>query len=358
MARVRIEGLQKSYGSYRALRDVDLDIPSGTFFTLLGPSGCGKTTLLRAIAGFHFQDAGEIRLDDVALGQMHASRREVGMVFQDYAIFPHLSVWDNVCFGLVQRKLPRQEMHERAIAVLETVQLVDQRDRMPAQLSGGQQQRVGLARALVIRPKVLLMDEPLSNLDAQLRIELRQDIRRTQRRLGITTIYVTHDQEEALSVSDLICVMNQGSVQQVGTPWEIYRQPVNRFVASFVGAHHFSELAVSAGGTVRWLGGDWAAPASAGPGQRVVLAVRPEKLRVARAPIEDLPGCGAAIETATFTGREIQLQLRTDEGLAVDAIVSAHSDATEWRAGDRACVHARPEDLMWFAAGAGGERLT
>ena len=358
MARVRIEGLQKSYGSYRALRDVDLDIPSGTFFTLLGPSGCGKTTLLRAIAGFHFQDAGEIRLDDVALGQMHASRREVGMVFQDYAIFPHLSVWDNVCFGLVQRKLARQEMHERAIAVLETVQLVDQRDRMPAQLSGGQQQRVGLARALVIRPKVLLMDEPLSNLDAQLRIELRQDIRRTQRRLGITTIYVTHDQEEALSVSDLICVMNQGSVQQVGTPWEIYRQPVNRFVASFVGAHHFSELAVGAGGTVRWLGGDWAAPGSAAAGQRVVLAVRPEKLRVARAPIEGLPGCGAAIETATFTGREIQLQLRTDEGLAVDAIVSAHSDATEWRAGDRACVHARPEDLMWFAAGAGGERLT
>jgi iron(III) transport system ATP-binding protein len=358
MARVRIEGLQKSYGSYRALRDVNLDIPSGTFFTLLGPSGCGKTTLLRAIAGFHFQDGGEILLDDVALGQMHASRREVGMVFQDYAIFPHLSVWDNVCFGLVQRKLPRQEMHARAMAVLETVQLVDQRERMPAQLSGGQQQRVGLARALVIRPKVLLMDEPLSNLDAQLRVELRQDIRRTQRRLGITTVYVTHDQEEALSVSDLICVMNQGSVQQVGTPWEIYRQPVNRFVASFVGAHHFSELVVGEGATVRWLGCDWATPASARPGQRVVLAVRPEKLRVARAPVEGLPGCAAAIEAATFTGREIQLQLRTDDGLAIDAIVNAHSQATEWRAGDRACVHVRAENLMWFAADAGGGRLT
>jgi iron(III) transport system ATP-binding protein len=357
MARVRIEGLQKSYGSYRALRDVSLDIPSGSFFTLLGPSGCGKTTLLRAIAGFHFQDAGDIRLDEVSLGQMHASRREVGMVFQDYAIFPHLSVWDNVCFGLVQRKLPRQEMRERAMAVLETVQLVDQRDRMPAQLSGGQQQRVGLARALVIRPKVLLMDEPLSNLDAQLRIELRQDIRRTQRRLGITTVYVTHDQEEALSVSDLVCVMNEGCVQQVGTPWEIYRQPVNRFVASFVGAHHFSDLPVDGAGDAHWLGCAWAVPASARAAQRVVLAVRPEKLRVARAPLDGLPGCGATIETSTFTGREIHLQLRTDDGMATDAIVNADHEATEWRAGDRARVHVRPEDLMWFAADAGGERL-
>ncbi|HEX5077587.1 MAG TPA: ABC transporter ATP-binding protein [Geminicoccaceae bacterium] len=236
MALVELDGITKSYGSVVALDRVSLTIASGEFFTLLGPSGCGKTTLLRTVAGFHRQDQGSIRVGGEAIDDVPAYRRDIGMVFQDYAVFPHMTVEGNVAFGLKNRRCGRSEIKQRVARALELVRLSAHATRMPHQLSGGQQQRVGLARAMVINPKILLMDEPLSNLDAKLRIELREDIRDLQRSLGTTTIYVTHDQEEALVVSDRICVMHDGQVHQIGTPWEIYKRPATLFVAGFVGA--------------------------------------------------------------------------------------------------------------------------
>ncbi len=242
MSHVEVEAAVKKYGGFQALNQVSLGIPSGAFFTLLGPSGCGKTTLLRALAGFHDIDSGDLKIDRASIRPLSPHQRNIGMVFQDYAVFPHLSVEDNVGFGLKRLRLPNKEYQQRMLDVLQVVQLESLRKRMPHELSGGQQQRVGLARSLIMRPRVILMDEPLSNLDAQLREELRSEIRRIQRQLGITTIYVTHDQEEALAVSDLICVLNEGQVQQTGSPIEIYQNPANFFVASFVGGNNFVEV--------------------------------------------------------------------------------------------------------------------
>lgn len=355
MAHVSIQQLHKHYDSHHALKGVNLEIPSGSFFTLLGPSGCGKTTLLRAIAGFHFQDSGDILVQGRSLGRSNASQRNVGMVFQDYAIFPHLSVFDNVAFGLVQQKRPRDEIRQRVGRMLDMVQLSGQTDRMPQQLSGGQQQRVGLARALVIEPQLLLMDEPLSNLDAKLRIELRQDIKRTQQQLGLTTIYVTHDQEEALSVSDLICVMDGGQVQQVGRPWDTYHQPVNRFVASFVGANHFVERSV-VDGFVDWLGQRWAVPISAQSEKTVVLALRPEKIRIT----SDAAGDGISVKVlqTVFTGRELQLLLQANEQAPLEALVPPSEAMVALSAGDTVRMSVQASDLLWFSAQAHGARLT
>ena len=239
VAELKIQGLAKSYRDVRVLESIDLDIASGEFFTLLGPSGCGKTTLLRTIAGFQRQDRGEIIVKGDRIDHKPAHKRDIGMVFQDYAIFPHLTVAENVAFGLKARSLPKADIDQRVDESLKMVRLDGYHGRYPAEMSGGQQQRIGLARAMAIRPTLLLMDEPLSNLDAKLRIELREDIRDIQRRLGITTIYVTHDQEEALAVSDRICVMNKGNVEQIGTPYEIYREPIRHFAAGFVGTMNF-----------------------------------------------------------------------------------------------------------------------
>ena len=236
MAVVELDEISKSYDTLKALDAVSLSVRSGEFFTLLGPSGCGKTTLLRTVAGFNRQDSGTVRVAGAAIDHLPAHRRDIGMVFQDYAVFPHMTVEGNVAFGLESRRCGRKEIAERVGRALELVRLTDLGARMPHQLSGGQQQRVGLARAMVINPQILLMDEPLSNLDAKLRIELREDIRDLQRSLGITTVYVTHDQEEALVVSDRICVMQAGEVHQIGTPWEVYKRPATLFVAGFVGA--------------------------------------------------------------------------------------------------------------------------
>ena len=242
LSQVTVEAAVKKYGSFQALNQVSLDIPSGAFFTLLGPSGCGKTTLLRALAGFHDIDSGDLKIDRASIRQLSPHQRNIGMVFQDYAVFPHLNVEDNVGFGLKRLKLPDKEFQQRMLDILQVVQLDSLRKRMPHELSGGQQQRVGLARSLIMSPRVILMDEPLSNLDAQLREELRSEIRRIQKQLGITTIYVTHDQEEALAISDLICVLNEGRVQQTGSPIEMYQNPTNFFVASFVGGNNFIEV--------------------------------------------------------------------------------------------------------------------
>ncbi|MDO4355452.1 MAG: ABC transporter ATP-binding protein [Clostridia bacterium] len=242
---VRIDHISKIYKDpktgkdFYAVNDVSLDIAPGSFVTLLGPSGCGKTTTLRMIAGFESPDSGEIYIGDEAINALTPNKRDTAMVFQSYALFPHYNVFDNIAYGLKLRKLSKDEIRSRVMSILELVELSGMEARMTNQLSGGQQQRVALARALVVEPSVLLFDEPLSNLDAKLRVSMRTEIRRIQQKLGITAIYVTHDQAEAMSISDQIIIMNAGVVAQMGTPSDIYYHPVNEFVADFIGEANF-----------------------------------------------------------------------------------------------------------------------
>ena len=359
MSHVQLKNIKKTYGAHVALQDVSLNIARGAFFTLLGPSGCGKTTLLRAIAGFHRQDAGDILLEGESIGHLSANQRNVGMVFQDYAVFPHLSVFDNVAFGLVQQKVPKAEIRERVSAILATVQLDQHATRMPHQLSGGQQQRVGLARALVIRPKILLMDEPLSNLDAKLRIDLRRDIRSLQQSLDITTLYVTHDQEEALSISDQVCVLHNGVVQQVDTPWVIYNQPTNRFVATFVGSNNFIPLCQDASAQALLLGQPVNLPATVRSASTagVVAAARPEK--VAIDPTFSEPGIrvAAIVRQAMFTGRELQLSVEVSGHGLLDALTPPSPDMVALRPGQSVQIGIRSSDLLYFAPGETGALL-
>lgn len=232
---INIENVVKRYGDITIIPNLSVQIKNGEFFTLLGPSGCGKTTLLRMIAGFNSIEDGLIKFDDKVINDISAHKRNIGMVFQNYAIFPHLTVRQNVEYGLKLRKMNKAQMKEKVDHMLEVVKISDYKERLPERLSGGQQQRVALARAIVIHPSVLLMDEPLSNLDAKLRIEMRSAIRDIQKQVGITTVYVTHDQEEALAISDRIAVMNEGVIQQIGAPEAIYTRPYNVFVSTFIG---------------------------------------------------------------------------------------------------------------------------
>lgn len=232
---IKIKNAQKRYGENIIIPNLSLNIKEGEFFTLLGPSGCGKTTLLRMIAGFNSIEEGDFFFNDKRINDLDPSKRNIGMVFQNYAIFPHLTVEKNVEFGLKNRNVSKEEMKIETDKFLKLMQIDGYRDRMPERLSGGQQQRVALARALVIKPDVLLMDEPLSNLDAKLRVEMRTAIKEIQNTVGITTVYVTHDQEEAMAVSDRIAVMKEGIIQHLGTPKDIYQRPANVFVATFIG---------------------------------------------------------------------------------------------------------------------------
>ena len=232
---IHIKNVIKKYDKSVIIPDLSVDIKNGEFFTLLGPSGCGKTTLLRMIAGFNSIEGGTISFEDKVINNIPAHKRNIGMVFQNYAIFPHLTVKQNVEYGLKLRKMPKSEMEKKVNEMLGVVKIDEYKDRLPERLSGGQQQRVALARAIVIHPSVLLMDEPLSNLDAKLRVEMRSAIRDIQNEVGITTVYVTHDQEEALAISDRIAVMKDGIIQQVGKPENIYTRPANVFVATFIG---------------------------------------------------------------------------------------------------------------------------
>jgi putative spermidine/putrescine transport system ATP-binding protein len=280
MARLEIANLTKRYGTLTTVRDVTLEVADGEFLVLLGPSGCGKTTTLRMVAGFVDPSGGTIRLGGRDVTHMPPWHRNTGMVFQSYALFPHMTVAENVAFGLEMRKVPRPEREARALEALRMVRLEGFADRLPRQLSGGQQQRVALARALAIRPDVLLLDEPLSNLDAKLREEVRVEIRQLQRQLGLTTIMVTHDQEEALTVADRLVVMAEGEIRQVGSQQDLYERPADRFVAGFVGRSTFLAGAVSEPGVFRTVGGlALQAPTSAATG-RAVLAIRPEAIHL------------------------------------------------------------------------------
>lgn len=365
MARVCIENVRKSYGSVVALHDISLDIPSGSFFTLLGPSGCGKTTLLRTIAGFHRQDSGSILVDEKEVGDIPVHRRDIGMVFQDYAIFPHLSVSKNIAFGLRQRKISKKDIDTRVAEILQVVQLTHLADRMPHELSGGQQQRVGLARSLVTNPQVLLMDEPLSNLDAQLRIDLRRELRTIQQALGITTIYVTHDQEEALEMSDYVCVMHKGVIQQSDTPWDIYHLPANRFVASFVGSNNFLPLGLHADKPAI-CGVPIDAPASlegALSVDEVVASIRPEHINIQL--ISDAPAnqdshinIPVTLKYQSFAGRELRLTTETADGVAIQVITDPRPEYLQLPVNASIRLSVRRNTIGFFHSDDAGQRLS
>ena len=287
--RIRIVNLNKIFsspegGSVAAVKDVNLDIGAGRLVTLLGPSGCGKTTLLRMIAGFEEPSSGDILFGERRMNDEPPNTRDTAMVFQSYAIFPHLNVFENVAFGLRLRKLAQAEVETRVNRVLAQTGLADYARRSPSQLSGGQQQRVALARCIVMEPKVLLFDEPLSNLDAKLREQMRVEIRELQQRVGITSIYVTHDQVEAMSISDEIVVMNRGIVEQVGTPHEIYAYPANRFVADFIGKANFVDAVARGGARVEIGGTALEVPRlqERPAGADVALVIRPEAIQLSR----------------------------------------------------------------------------
>jgi ABC-type Fe3+/spermidine/putrescine transport system ATPase subunit len=291
-----IRDASRRFGSVQAVDHVDLTVEEGEFFTLLGPSGCGKTTLLRMIAGFCTLDSGEIRFGERRIDRLPAHVRDIGMVFQNYAVFPNLSVAGNVAYGLRARSVPAPETARRVEEALALVQLAGYGERKPHELSGGQLQRVAIARALVIRPQVLLFDEPLSNLDARLRVNMRGEIRNLQKTLGITAIYVTHDQEEAMSVSDRIALMNAGKLEQIGVPVEIYRHPASRFAAEFMGTTNLVEA--------RELG--LAAP--------VWVSLRPEALRFAEEAPAGWPRLQATVTQLEMLGPLTRLDLRLANG--------------------------------------------
>lgn len=361
MAFVELRGISKRYDTVHALQEVSLAVEAGEFFTLLGPSGCGKTTLLRTVAGFIKQDSGEVLVGGSSVDRLPPHRRDTGMVFQDYAIFPHMSVAQNVAFGLRNRRVERADVGPRVASALRTVRLSEYDSRMPHELSGGQQQRVGLARAMVIRPQVLLMDEPLSNLDAKLRIELREDIRDIQHRLGITTLYVTHDQEEALVVSDRICVMRQGNVEQVGTPWEVYKQPQTRFAASFVGRMNFLERLPEQTASPAALSDLEGAQEIREALERVaagaaVAAIRPEDLLIVqpggRAPARALE-VGARVEKVSFTGREAEYFVRAPQDVGLTVHVTRPTETLVAAAGATVTLALPFSSLLFFDAGSG-----
>jgi putative spermidine/putrescine transport system ATP-binding protein len=317
MAGVSIKNLYKEFEDVVALNSVSLDIEEGEFVVLLGPSGCGKTTFLRSIVGITDPDAGSIHLGERDIVHVPPENRNIGMVFQSYALFPHMTVENNVAFGLKMRNVPRPEMIQRVKAALELVDLLDYGGRFPRQLSGGQQQRVALARAIVIEPEILLFDEPLSNLDAKLREQLREDLHHLQRRLGVTSIYVTHDQAEAMALADRIVVMNAGRIVEVGSPIELYRTPRHRFTAEFLG--HTNVFSIEADDIRGWLPwGDEVGLKQKASGT-VKVSVRPEDIGL-EATSDEAHG---VIETAVFMGSSVTYRVMVGD-LLVRAMASGN----------------------------------
>ncbi|MGB9827068.1 ABC transporter ATP-binding protein [Thermosphaera chiliense] len=353
MTRIRLEGVTKTYGNVIAVNNITLDIEKGELFTFLGPSGCGKTTTLRIIAGFEIPDSGKLYFDDEDVTFLKPYKRNTAMVFQNYALWPHMTVYENVAYGLKIRKkqlgLTDEDIKKKVLEALELVKLSGLEDRYPLQLSGGQQQRVALARALVVKPRVLLLDEPLSNLDAKLRVEMREEIKKIQKKLGITTIYVTHDQLEALSISDRIGIMNKGSLVQVGTPQELYFKPRNIFVADFLGRSsiYYGELVSKTNGivTVRLEGTEMllegTTPFDSLPG-KVAVVIRPEVVKPVSTMIPSKNAVKGVVDFAMFIGDKIESRIKIG-GLS---LLAYFPNTMPVRVGEEILLHIPPEHTI------------
>lgn len=345
--RVTVNNLVKRFGDTAALCAVSLTVESQELFFLLGPSGCGKTTLLRTLAGFYQPDAGEIRFGERAMNGVPPHERNTGMVFQNYALWPHMTVAENVAYGLDVRKVSAAERQARIEEALATVRMADYAARSPNQLSGGQQQRVAFARALVIKPDLLLLDEPLSNLDARLRLEMREEIRRIHAETKITTIYVTHDQKEALSLADRMAVLRDGVIEQIGGPREIYRQPANRFVADFIGESNWLPGEVRSATandlSVTTAAGEFIAEAQCrlSPGTKIWFGFRPEAVVIGRGNANNF---SARITHVSYLGEIEQYELALDEGTKLKVFEQNPREIRE--SGARLELHVRPTDLL------------
>ena len=356
---LEIRGLAKSYrlagGRVApAVRDFTLRVAPGEFVTLLGPSGCGKTTVLRALAGLEEPDAGEILLDGRSITALPAHRRRIGMVFQNYALFPHMTVFENVAYSFRIRRTPEARVRDEVAAALRAVGLAEFHSRLPAQLSGGQQQRVALARAFVMQPDLLLFDEPLSILDAKLRIQVRGELRRLQKRLGTTALYVTHDQDEAMSLSDRIAVMRDGSVEQIGTPEEVYARPASLFVADFVGRVNVlrGRVVERAGGhaTVETLNHRFRAESARCPADEVLVLVRPEAVRVEDATMQGVAG---VVEEVEYCGDRVEYRVRVGDAIII-AVELAMARSGRVAEGSRVGLRLIDEALHFLPAGETG----
>ena len=335
MAQLHVDHLTKNYGKISVVDDVSLSVAEGEFLVLLGPSGCGKTTTLRMMAGFVTPSSGLIKIGEQDVTALPPWRRNCGLVFQSYALFPHMTVAQNVAFGLEMRRIDKTLIGKRITDALRLVRLEGFEDRYPRQMSGGQQQRVALARALVIQPDILLLDEPLSNLDAKLRVEVRMEIRELQRNLGITTILVTHDQEEALTVADRLVVMNEGRVRQIGSKRDLYERPTDRFVASFIGRGFFIEGQVTASGRFQSDDGLLFAVADHYPIGRSSISLRPERLVMGDIPESldnRIPGY---VEYVSYLGAVIDVHLRLGETTRVIVQIANYDGVAEPKKGDK-----------------------
>jgi ABC-type Fe3+/spermidine/putrescine transport system ATPase subunit len=338
--------ISKRFGDLTVLDDLSLDVYKGELCCLLGPSGCGKTTTLKIVAGFLEPEAGTVHLAGQDITDRLPQKRNVGLVFQNYALFPHMNVFDNVAYGLRRRKQPQAEVQRRVAEILRLVQLSGYEARRIHELSGGQQQRVALARALVIEPQLLLLDEPLSNLDARLRADMRDEIRRIQRALDITSVYVTHDQEEAMSIADRVVIMNRGRIEQIGPPRTIYEQPANRFVADFVGRVNFLPGRIAAGELVL-LGQCYRLPQHEWPeGSALVCAIRPERVQIQAADST----FGGIVQETTYIGATVRYRVKVELPQAGEVVldVQVPSPQAVYRPGDRVGLEIRLEDVYLF----------
>jgi len=358
---VHIDDLVKTFGPTRAVDHITLTIEPGELFFLLGPSGCGKTTLLRCIAGFHEPESGQIRIGDADVTRLPPHKRDTGMVFQSYALWPHMTVAQNVAFGLEMRKISKAETARRVEEALEMVKMTDRAHHKPNQLSGGQQQRVALARALVIHPKCLLLDEPLSNLDAKLRLEMRTEIRRICKEAGLTAIYVTHDQKEALSVADRLAVLNGGVVEQCGTPRDVYLRPKSVFTAGFIGETNFLNGRVSERGEDRMVvataEGDWVSdqvPEGTAVDEEVTLSIRPEALRLGEPPAGVENTMEGVVHDTVYLGEVAQHQVRLGGSEGRNLKIFDLNPRILARDGEeRATVWVEPRDVVVLSRGEG-----